>query len=44
MPTRRKIGIAKSKKRGCVDCVELKRKFRREIVFKWRSRRQVKIG
>lgn len=31
----RKIGTAKSEESGRVDCVELKRKPRREIVFKW---------
>lgn len=36
MPTRRrKIGILKSKENGSVDCVELKWKSQREIVFKW---------
>lgn len=45
MPTkRRKIGIVKSKENRRLDCVQLKRKSRREIVFKWQKGKQVKIG
>jgi len=44
VPTRRrKIGIAKSKENKRVDCMELKWKSWREIMFKWRNRKQIKI-